>query len=142
MKPDDNPGAILACQQAVHRFYAALDAGELASVAACMAEHGVWHRQGQELIGPQAVSLALAGRPPGRMTAHLVQNLVIDLQDLMRARVRYMTLVYRFDAAEQGLAVAPLALPLSISVHEDELECSATGTWLFTDKRSLRRFAS
>jgi hypothetical protein len=142
MKSDDDLGAVIGCQQAVYRFYAELDAGELDSVAASMAVHGVWLRQGQKLVGPQAVRLALADRPAGRMTAHLVQNLVIDLTDATTARARYMTLVYRFDAAEQVLEVAPLGLPLSISVNEDRLERDAAGAWVFTDKRSLRRFAS
>lgn len=70
---------ITRCSQAVMRFFAALDAGDIAAVSACMAEDGVWHRQGQALRGPDQVLAALKQRPAGRVTAHLVNNLVIDL---------------------------------------------------------------
>jgi len=132
--------AVSGCQQAIHRFYLALDGGDFDTVAACMAEQGVWHRQGRALRGPAEVRQALADRPAGRTTAHLVQNLVIDLDGPHRAAARYMTLVYRVDAAAVPTGPVPLPPPLSISLHRERLSRAADGRWLVEEKRGQRRF--
>ena len=142
MDPVEKMLAIVSCEQAIHRFYTALDASDMEAVSAAMAEHGVWYRQGQALRGPGEVSAALAVRPSGRTTAHLVQNMVVDVASPTLARVDYMTLVYRHDAPEPTSEVAPLHVPLSISVHEELLECDGQGNWLVLEKRSRRKFAS
>ncbi|MCW8084177.1 nuclear transport factor 2 family protein [Sabulicella glaciei] len=131
---------LIGCQQAVHRFYAALDASDYAGVAASMAPEGSWHRQGKMLTGPDEVRAALAERPAGRVTAHLVQNLVVDLADERSATLRYMTLVYRHDG-EGGTGPAPLSQPLSISAHVDRLRREGD-RWLAVERRSRRIFAA
>ena len=134
----------LACQQAVLRLYAALDASDYAAVAAAIAPEGVWHRQGRALRGPAEVRAALAERPAGRVTAHLVQNLVVDLADERNATARYMSLVYRHDA-EAGApqdGPAPLGAPLSVAAYADRLRREEGGAWLVVERRSRRVFGS
>ncbi|HWX50027.1 MAG TPA: nuclear transport factor 2 family protein [Roseomonas sp.] len=130
---------ILGCQQAVLRFYSALDAGDFAAVAAAMAPEGVWHRQGRHLRGPGEVAAALAERPAGRITAHLVQNLVIDLLDETTAEARFHSLVYRHDAGPGAEGAAPLGAPLSISRSRDRLRLEG-GEWLVVERGSTRVF--
>lgn len=150
LDPLDTLHAIIGCQQAIHRFYAALDASDFDTVSAALADDGVWHRQGEALRGPAAVKQALAHRPAGRRTAHLVQNLVVDVIDPGQARVQFMTLVYRHDAVTQtdtgqdsdAGGPAPLSLPLSISFHREHLARTPAGEWLVIEKRSERRFAA
>lgn len=133
----------LACQQAIHRFYAALDTGDFDHLAAAMAPDGVWHRQGKALRGPGDVAEAMADRPAGRVTAHLVQNLVVDLQDGETATVRYNTLVFRHDGAAGAPAPAPIGVPLSIAAAQDRLRRdAASGAWLVVERRSSRVFGS
>ena len=134
----------LACQQAVLRFYAALDASDYPAVAAAMAPEGVWHRQGKALRGPAEVRAALAERPAGRVTAHLVQNLVVDLADERNATARYMSLVYRHDAGAGAPpeGPAPLGAPLSIAAYADRLRRDEGGAWLVVERRSRRVFGS
>lgn len=133
---------IVGCQQAIHRFYAALDASKMDEVVAAMAPTGVWHRQGKTLQGPEGVLAALRVRPAGRHTAHLVQNLIIDTQSQTTACASYMTLVYRFDATDPISGPSPLGLPLSISLNKDELTLDESGNWLFLEKRSEQKFAA
>jgi hypothetical protein len=95
----------LACHQAIYRFYAALDAADFAAVAAAVAPDGVWHRQGKALRCPGEVAAAMAERPAGRVTAHLVQNLVVTLLDAQTATARYNTLVFRRVKITQGTLV-------------------------------------
>lgn len=132
--------AVTGCQQAIHGFYLALDGGDFDAVAACMAGQGIWHRQGRMLQGPGEVRQALADRPAGRTTAHLVQNLVIDLDGPDRATARYMTLVYRVDAAVPPAGPVPMPSPLSISLHHERLSRAPDGRWLAEEKRGQRRF--
>lgn len=134
--------AVIGCQQAIHRFYAALDASDMDAVSAAMADDGVWHRQGQALRGPAAVQAALAQRPAGRRTAHLVQNLLVDVIDPGHAQAQFMTLVYRHDADAPLSGAAPLGGPLSISFHRERLVCTKGGVWKFVEKVSERRFAA
>jgi ketosteroid isomerase-like protein len=131
---------VTQCAQAVMRFYAALDAGDFAAVAAGMAPDGVWHRQGKALLGPPGVAAALAERPAGRATAHLVQNLVIDLEGEDGATARYMSLVYRNDGHEGKPPPYPLAGPLSIALYADRMRRDAEGDWLVVERRSRRLF--
>jgi hypothetical protein len=134
---------ILACQQAIHRFYAALDTGDFGSVAAAIAADGVWHRQGKALRGPGDVAQAMVDRPAGRVTAHLVQNLVVDLQDDETATARYNTLVFRHDGAAGAAPPAPIGVPLSIGAAQDRLRRdAATGRWLVVERRSSRVFGA
>jgi ketosteroid isomerase-like protein len=134
---------IVACQQAIHRFYAALDASDFAAVAASVAPDGVWHRQGKALRGPGDVAAALAERPAGRVTAHLVQNLVVTLEDSETATARYNTLVFRHDGAAGAPPPAPIGAPLSIAAAQDRLSRdAATGAWLVVERRSSRVFGA
>lgn len=50
---------IVGCQQAILRFYSALDRSDYDSLAAAMAPEGVWHRQGRALRGPDEVLAAV-----------------------------------------------------------------------------------
>ncbi len=131
----------MSCQEAVVRFFAALDGGRLDEVATAMADDGIWHRQGAELRGPDAVSRALAARPAGRVTAHLVQNFLVDLDDEENARVRYLVLTYRHDAPDGVVDVAPLGQPYSIAAYDDRMRRGGA-TWLVQERRSRNIFAN
>ena len=130
---------IVGRQQAILRFYSALDRSDYDSLAAAMAPEGVWHRQGRALRGPDEVLAAVRQRPPGRVTAHLVQNLVVDLMNEDEATARYLSLVYRHDGPAGADEPAPLSAPLSISAGNDRLR-RANGEWLVVERRSRRLF--
>ncbi|WP_431284803.1 nuclear transport factor 2 family protein [Humitalea sp. 24SJ18S-53] len=126
---------VTTCQQAVLRFFSALDGGRWDEVAGSLAEDGVWHRQGKALRGPDAVRAAMADRPAGRVTAHLVQNLVIELDGERAATARFMALTFRHD----GGTPAPIGLPLSIAAYADRMRRDGD-TWLVVERRGIRVF--
>jgi hypothetical protein len=72
--PELRTNLIMSCHDAVIRIFGALDDGRMDDVAGAIAEDGIWHRQGKALHGPREV--ARAARPAGRVTAHLVQNVI------------------------------------------------------------------
>ena len=135
--------SIVLCSQAVMRFYAALDAGDIDGVAGLMAADGVWHRQGKALRGPAEVLAALRERPPGRVTAHLVNNLVIDLDASgQQATARYMLLVFRHDRAQPGDGPVPIAGSLlSITATTDHWRAAPHGGWLAVLKQGQTVFS-
>ena len=130
---------IIDCQQAVHSFYLSLDACDFTAVATLMASDGIWYRQGKELKGPTEVLLALRERPKGRVTAHMVQNLVVSIHNENQASASYMCLVYRCDLKQPSTSPAPM-LPLSILRYEDTFVRAASEQWLLMTKQSQRIF--
>lgn len=136
MNRAERAAAVIECQQALNRFYAALDAGDFETVSASMAPQGVWHRQGQQLCGPAQVREALAKRPAGRVTAHLVQNLVVNVTAPDLAEATYMTLVYRVDLPQPAAGPVPLETPFAISLNRARLQGDASGVWRLLDQRS------
>lgn len=131
---------IVDCQQTVIRFFAALDAGRMDDVAAAFEGDGVWHRQGAQLRGPAGVASALASRPAGRVTAHLVQNFIADFDDERSARVSYVVLTYRHDAPDgKPSAPAPMVAPYSIAAYDDQMRFDGS-RWLVLERRSRNIF--
>lgn len=133
---------ITLCAQAIARFWAALDASDYETIAKSMAPEGVWHRQGKALQGPDGVRAALVERPAGRVTAHMVQNLVVDLVDENTATARYFSLVYRHDAERAPDGPVPLRDALSISAVSDRLRRGADGEWLVVERSSRPVFSA
>jgi len=140
MSPTDRLQVIIECQQHIHAFYGALDAGDFELVSAAFAEEGVWHRQGAVLQGPAAVRSALADRPAQRVSAHLVNNLVVIPVSATEASAGYLTLVFRDDGPRADGAPADLGNAYVISWNDDRLQKGADGAWRFMEKRSSQRF--
>ncbi|MFZ9405562.1 MAG: nuclear transport factor 2 family protein [Burkholderiaceae bacterium] len=139
MNPADR---IVMCSQAVMRFYGALDAGDIEGVAGWMAPEGIWHRQGQVLRGPSEVLAALKQRPAGRVTAHLVNNLVIDLDDARGlATARYMLMVFRHDRSQPGEGPVPITGSLLSITETTDLWCELPGAgWRALNKQGRALF--
>lgn len=138
----DQATLILNCQDAVIRFFRALDSGDFAAVAVGMAREGIWERQGKRLRGPTEVLAALKERPTGRVTAHLVLNLVVDLTDETQARAQYAMLAYRHQRAPgEGDGHVPLDRPVAILDFDDRMTLE-DGTWRVLHRASRRVFAA
>ena len=130
---------LVDCQQAVHYFYLSLDACDFKAVANLIASDGIWYRQGKELKGPTEVLQALNERPKGRVTAHMVQNLVVNVCNENQASASYMCLVYRCDLKQPSTDPAPMQ-PLSILRYEDTFVRAHSEQWLLKTKQSQRIF--
>lgn len=60
------------------RVYRALDAGDGDALSACFASDPQWHRPDTVLDNHEAIRQMALGREPGRITAHLIANLVVS----------------------------------------------------------------
>jgi hypothetical protein len=108
------------------RFFHHLDTGEFEALVALMAEDGVWHRQGKVLRGPGMVREALAERPKGRRTRHLVTNLIVDAVDERHVQAIYYLTVFRHDGVTPG-EPAPIELPASVGTYREKLVLTPAG---------------
>lgn len=57
-----------------------LDVGDADGAAALVAPDVVWNRQGQRLVGPQAVREVILARTPERLVRHHLSNIVVRLE--------------------------------------------------------------
>ncbi|OZI77669.1 nuclear transport factor 2 family protein [Bordetella genomosp. 12] len=115
----------------VLNFFAALDQRRHEAVAALMDHDGIWHRQGQALVGPAGVAAALAQRDPARETAHIVSNLRAEMTASDRVQVHFYLVAYdgrRGDEAPRLVAIRSCM---------DELRLTPEG-WRFTSRTSKR----
>lgn len=138
-----NAHVFKACEQAISRFYARLDGLEAGPVGAMFAADGVWHRQGAVLRGGAAVDAALAQRPAGRRSAHLISNLFFNAQDDLQIRASYLLQVFRHDAGPEAdpRDAAPIASSLlAITRTEDLYQCAGNGEWMLLNKQSRPLF--
>ena len=94
------------CIAATLQFFRALDARDHVACVAAFAQGGVWHRQGQALDTPEAMMASLEKRPAGRVTAHLINNLIAESNGPDRITVRFLLSAYDGPATEDGSATA------------------------------------
>lgn len=132
--------AIQDCEQALYRTYHALDDGDYPAVAAGFAPDGVWHRQGKPLQGRAAIEAELRQRPAGRVTAHVVTNVAVELVDEDHARLRYLMTAYRHDAAAPLEGPAPIGSLLLVARQEEHMRRTG-GRWLIVERTQRRLFA-
>ena len=100
------------------------------------------------LRGPDDVARALASRPAGRVTAHLVLNFIADFDDDRNARARYNVLTYRHDAPERSESPAPMVQPYSIAEYSDRMRRAVGdggdgvdgGSWRVLERRARNVF--
>lgn len=122
------------CAQLLTRFYMLLDEKRYDELANLFAEDGSWVRLGEELIGPQNIVAAMAEREDW-LTAHLVNNIRIDVIDADNVETTQYITLYR----QEGMAVAdgpaPVVLPLGILRHRDKL-VRVDDVWKFKRKTS------
>jgi hypothetical protein len=108
------------------RFFHHLDGDEFEALAGLMAEDGVWHRQGKLLRGPGMVREAMAARPKGRRTRHLVTNLILDVVDERHVQAIYYLTAFGYNGATPG-EPAPMELPVSVGTYREKLVLTPAG---------------
>ena len=123
---------VVACQQAVLRFTASFDAGDLNGMLAEFASDGVWHRQDGVVRGRGELQALMQARSPTLFVRHVVTNLRVTGKSAGAAEcVSYVT-VYRDD--EAGSGPAPLRAPSLLGRYHDELR-KAGDKWLLSSRR-------
>ena len=116
-------------ERIIYLFFRYLDDQRYDDLAALFAPDGIWHRAGKALRGPKGVMEAMAHRPVGFTTRHLITNVVIDAADANEVIAFYYMTVFVHEGTERPKEPVPLQLPLHVSVFEQKFSRSAAG-WL------------
>jgi ketosteroid isomerase-like protein len=95
--------------QTVAQFFRHLDDSDYEALGSLLLSDGVWHRQGEELVGPQMAKAALAPRSKTRRIAHLLTNLYAVPVDENVADVTGYMLVVQHDTGAMPTGPLPLA---------------------------------
>jgi hypothetical protein len=123
----------LRCARVVLDFFERLDKRCHDDVSLMMARNGVWHRNGDRLVGRSMVLAALEQRPLNRATAHIVTNLRVDVLDETSAAARFLLTAYECaldaTASDQGARLA------GIRECTDRLRYEE-GAWRIAEKSS------
>ncbi len=134
MKRDEERAIEWDCTQLLYEFYACLDEKRYDDLANLFVEDGAWVRLGRELTGPANIKAAMAERDDW-VTAHLVTNARIRVQDADNARSTQFITLYRHEGVAADAGPLPVVLPLGVLRHRDHLVRSR-GQWKFKRKTS------
>jgi hypothetical protein len=127
-KMDEERDRVLASvSQTITGFFMGLDSDDHERCASSFARDGAWERKGVLWTGPSGIRAALAARPTGRVTRHLITNIMVETWR-PEARVRFYSLAFSFAAAAENPA-APMVPPLALTTYECRLVNRGPG-WL------------
>ncbi|GAB1391440.1 hypothetical protein MASR1M6_36220 [Rubrivivax sp.] len=129
----------MACRELIERSARCVDDGDARAFAELFTENAILVRpSGQALQGREAIFQTYAGRPPERITRHLVCNVVITLDAIDRASARSDVL---FWSGSANAADSPSGRPADarqlVGAFADTLVRGTDGGW-----RIQRREAS
>ena len=126
-------------ERIIYLFFRYLDDQQYDELAALFAPEGVWHRAGKALRGPNGVREAMAQRPAGFTTRHIITNIVIDATSSNHVHASYYMTVFMHEGAERATKQVPLELPLHVSVFDQTFIRSGSG-WLIQGLSGLPTF--
>ena len=125
--------------RAVISHWAALDAMNYTAVAAGFATDGVWHRQGKELKGPGMVSAAMAERPRGARTRHIVTNVLSTVKSESEVEIDFYMTVFSHNGEPDAPLPAPMSVPNSVGLSHATVR-RENGQWKIVQLRSAATF--
>lgn len=121
----------VACRELIERSARCVDDGDARGFADLFTENAILVRpSGQVLQGREAIFEAYAGRPPERITRHLVCNVLITLEVADRASARSDVLFWSGSTSAAG---SPSGRPADarqlVGAFADTLVRGADGGW-------------
>ncbi len=127
------------CAQVLTRFFNYFDQWRYENMADLFAADGVWHRQGQALVGPAAILTALAQRSTTQRVRHVVTNLQIDVIDGDTAASLLYVTAYRHDTGTKQTKPPQIRAPYLLLVVPGRLRRTEAG-WKITHMKMNRQF--
>jgi hypothetical protein len=120
--------------QLTARFYSHVDGGRLKEAGNLFLDDGVWHRVEGKCTGPDQVTKALEARDPSRVSAHIINNLIVDVKDPVSVEVTATIVAYHATPAAKGPATD--AKPAGMFRCIELWKKTAQG-WKIADKQNI-----
>ena len=120
--------ALPGCMQVTHQMFNFLDESKYEELVALFAPNGTLFRQGELLVGPDQILLAMSKRSTTQRIRHVISNAFIEsqLEDVTRL-VAYMT-VYRFDDGVMHKGPVEISRPFRMSIVRAAMQQTG-GAW-------------
>ena len=120
-----------ACERLVTRYCHLIDHGEAGRVAELFSEDGVWKSPQVTMNGCEELQQGFGARQNNtrRMSRHVCNNLLIDVQDEDHATGTVYLTLYRHDG-EPGRPFSPTQAPSMIGEYRDRFVRTEDG-WRF-----------
>lgn len=122
------------CTQLLIKFYNLLDQKRYEELTDLFAPDGVWVRLGEELKGPAGILEGMREREDW-LTAHLLSNAQITIQDADNATTYQYVTLYRVEGHDPAKGPGGITLPMGVLCHRDTL-VRIGGEWKFRRKTS------
>lgn len=137
MDPDTVLRIEHACSRLIQHYANLNDAGRWEDVAALYTDDAIFCRPSApdvEIRGRAAILASFLSRP-GRLTCHIVTNIVVDVVSLQEARAFSRIVLYQGEARPEAGSPArhALAQPL-VGAFTDRLVSDGSG-WKFAERR-------
>ena len=114
--------ALSGSTQLIHQLFYYLDEFNYSGLAGLFTQEGVWRRQGEVLVGPNQIQVALSKRSNTQRIRHVISNVFLTSYEQITANViAYMT-AYRFDDGSKKIGSVSISKPFLISVVHARLE--------------------
>ncbi len=123
------------CTRLVYRYAGLNDAGDYVGVADLFTADGSFARPTAPetpLVGRDVIRAAFAARPKGRMSRHIVSNVIIEVESETLARGTSYILLFTAAAPESGTAKAD---PVQLVGGFSDTFAKEDGIWKFRQRQ-------
>lgn len=112
----DAATALPGCMQVTHQLFYFLDESRYEDLVALFTPGGTLHRQGELLVGSQAIMRAMSKRSTTQRIRHVISNGFIESQSSDQVHLVAYMVAYRFDDGAQHAGPVDISRPLRLSV--------------------------
>ena len=124
----DAATALPACLQVTHQLFYFLDESRYEDLVALFTPAGTLHRQGELLVGPEAIMRAMLKRSTTQRIRHVISNAFIESQSPGQVHLVAYMVAYRFDDGALHAGPVDISRPLRLSVVRTTLR-QTDGGW-------------
>lgn len=131
-----------ACARLVTRYCHLVDGGTASQVADLFTEDGVWSSPEKTMAGRAEIARGFAARERnvGRMSRHICNNLLLDIQNDNAVQGVVCLTLYRHDG-EVGRRTSPLTGPALVGEYRDRFVRTEAG-WRFERRETIVSFVA
>ena len=128
-----------ACTRLINYYVQALDSGDYELAASCFTDTGTRSIGNRVAKGRDQILEAMRSMGTGRVSCHVVTNILIEVQNAKRALGSSVLLLWRREGVALGGGALPGTTPSLIARNHDEFVLMPDG-WKFQSRSSQPLF--
>ncbi|WP_322048307.1 nuclear transport factor 2 family protein [Paraburkholderia sp. J67] len=125
----ETSATVVACQQAVLRFYYALDRNNYPLAMEQVGPDCIWERGGVLLQGREQIEASVRKKSPTQVARHVVNNFALLRQEATGATAVYCLVLHLYDDGSQPRLPVPGSTPFLMVDVTCELKLEDDRVW-------------